>query len=39
MNISNTLKNVTFPSFIFNASGPRCTTKEELLKIAGSSCG
>jgi len=39
MQISNTLKNVTFPSIIFNASGPRCTTQEELLKIAGSSAG
>lgn len=39
MQISHTLKNVTFPSFIFNASGPRCTTKEELLKIAASHCG
>jgi dihydroorotate dehydrogenase (fumarate) len=39
MNISQTLKSVEFSSFIFNASGPRCTTKGELLKIAGSSCG
>lgn len=39
MQISQTLKNTTFPSFIFNASGPRCTTQEELLKIAGSSAG
>lgn len=39
MNISNTLKDVHFPSFIFNASGPRCTTKEELLKIAASAAG
>lgn len=39
MNISQTLKTVEFPSLIFNASGPRCTTKEELLKIAGSSAG
>jgi len=37
MNISNTLKNVTFPSFIFNASGPRCTTREDLMNLALSS--
>jgi dihydroorotate dehydrogenase (fumarate) len=39
MNISQTLKSVEFPSFIFNASGPRCTTKDELLNIAASSAG
>ncbi len=39
MHISQTLKTVEFPSFIFNASGPRCTTQGELLKIAGSSAG
>lgn len=39
MQITQALKNITFPSFIFNASGPRCTAQEELLKIAGSSAG
>jgi len=39
MNIWQNLKSVEFQSFIFNASGPRCTTQDELLRIAWSSCG
>lgn len=39
MNISNTLQQVEFPSLIFNASGPKCTTQEDLMKIGASSAG
>lgn len=39
MNLQNTLKNVSFPSFIFNASGPACTTREELEVIENSHSG
>jgi dihydroorotate dehydrogenase (fumarate) len=38
MKLQNTLKHVSFPSCIFNASGPACTTLEELeiLEISAS---
>lgn len=39
MNTQNTLKNVSFPSFIFNASGPACTTLEELEILETSASG
>lgn len=39
MHISQTLKNVTFPSFIFNASGPACTSYQELEIIQDSASG
>ena len=39
MNTQNTLKNVLFPSCIFNASGPACTTLEELTWLAESDSG
>ena len=39
MNTQNTLKNISFPSFIFNASGPACTTLQELEIIGDSESG
>lgn len=37
--INGMISGVRFDSVIWNASGPRCTTKEELMALGGSSVG
>jgi dihydroorotate dehydrogenase (fumarate) len=39
MELSSKIQNITFPSCILNASGPRCSLEEELLLIDNSFAG